>query len=296
MPDILVVDDSDGDRAIVLRLLSKDSKLRIEAAGDGAEALEKIAARPPDVIVTDLRMPRIDGLQLVDRVSSDYPEIPVILMTANGSEEVALEALELGAAGYVPKVQLPEKLLSTVAEVLALSRASRSHQRLIDCLQSTKFEFQLDNDPQLIPALVDLVQQMLAGVQLCDANGRVRVAVALEEALLNALYHGNLELGRQDLKKDAAADSLAAERRSQPPYRDRRIHFAADISTTFARFTVRDEGPGFDLKEIPNPRQAENVERCAGRGLLLMQTFMDEVRFNDAGNEVTMEVDVLKTR
>ena len=55
-----------------------------------------------------------------------------------------------------------------------------------------------------------------------------------------------------------------------------------------ARFTIRDEGPGFDPAMLSNPTQAENLERCSGRGLLLMRMFMDEVTFNSIGNEVTL--------
>lgn len=278
-------------------MLSKDSSLNVQTARHGGEALEMIAVEMPNLVVTDLRMPQIDGLELVERVRRDYADIPVILMTAHGSEQTAVEALRRGAAGYVSKVRLPEQLLATVRDVLALAQASRSHQRLFDCLTRSEFEFQIDNDPQLIPAVVDLVQQNVARVALCDANGRMRIAVALEEALSNALYHGNLEIGRQQMPAggDGAVASLAELRRKQLPYADRKIHFAAEISTTRAQFIVRDEGPGFDLSEIPDPHEAGNVERCHGRGLMLMQTFMDEVRFNETGNEVTMEVHVLAT-
>lgn len=293
MPRVLVVDDSEMDREIVSRILGKDSSLQLEMANDGARALDLIEKQPPELVLTDLRMPKVDGLQLVESVRNGHAEIPIILMTAHGSEEIAIEALRRGAASYVPKAQLAKRLLMTVNDVLLLSQASRSNRRLINCLTHTTFHFQLDNDPQLIPALVDLLQQMLAGVQLCDANSRVRIAVALEEALSNALYHGNLEISREELAAPSATP-LADLRRRQPPYCHRQIHVLADISASQARFVIRDEGTGFDLTDIPDPQNAENVERFAGRGLMLMQTFMDEVRFNDAGNEVTLEVQVLK--
>ena len=53
-------------------------------------------------------------------------------------------------------------------------------------------------------------------------------------------------------------------------------------------YVIRDEGPGFDPQEIPDATDPANIEKPFGRGLLLMQTFMDEIRFNDSGNEVTM--------
>ena len=70
--------------------------------------------------------------------------------------------------------------------------------------------------------------------------------------------------------------------------RIRRIHVLVTLSPSEARFVIRDEGPGFDPESVPDPTDPANLERESGRGLLLMRTFMDEVRFNQAGNEVTL--------
>ena len=78
--------------------------------------------------------------------------------------------------------------------VLTLARAGRGHERLISCLAKTEFDFVLDNDPALIDPLVDLVQQMVSGMNLVDFTGRLQIGVALKEAILNALFHGSLEI------------------------------------------------------------------------------------------------------
>jgi anti-sigma regulatory factor (Ser/Thr protein kinase) len=72
------------------------------------------------------------------------------------------------------------------------------------------------------------------------------------------------------------------------PYSQRRIHVKARYSPDSAVFCIRDEGPGFNRQELPDPTDPSNIERPCGRGLLLMQTFMDEVEYNSSGNEVTM--------
>ncbi len=54
------------------------------------------------------------------------------------------------------------------------------------------------------------------------------------------------------------------------------------------RFVIRDEGPGFDHRKVSDPTQAENLDRVSGRGLLLIHSFMDEVSYNDRGNEITL--------
>ncbi len=116
--NILVVDDSHVERLLVEGLLRKNPDFRVEQAENGKEALDRLAVRPSDVVVTDLVMPDMDGLELVRAVRRGHREIPVILMTAYGDETIAVEALEAGAASYVPKSQRAERLLETVNRVV----------------------------------------------------------------------------------------------------------------------------------------------------------------------------------
>ena len=97
MPKILVVDDSSVDRRIAGGLLEKIEEFNVAFAGDGEDALARIQDSPPDVVVTDIRMPQMDGLALVEAVRRDFPLVPVIIMTSEGSEELALKALQAGA-------------------------------------------------------------------------------------------------------------------------------------------------------------------------------------------------------
>lgn len=294
MPTILVVDDSAVDRRLVGGLLEKKLVCTIASAANGLEALARIKDAQPDLIVTDITMPVMDGLELVKAVRTHHPNLPVILMTAHGSETLAVEALECGAASYVPKSQLAAKLPATAEEVLARARAVRSREHLLGCLTSSEFSFSLHNDAALIDPLVDLVQKMVAGMRLCDFTGRLQMAVALKEAILNALFHGNLEIGMEPThegedellqEKDL---SLVDQRRSQPPYCNRRIWVHVKLAPAEARFVVRDEGPGFDVGAVPDPSDASVLDGERGRGMSLMRTFMDELSYNPTGNEVTM--------
>jgi ABC-type oligopeptide transport system ATPase subunit len=118
---------------------------------------------------------------------------------------------------------------------------------------------------------------------------RMRIGVALQEAILNAIDHGNLEVSSDLRQQDEAVFSdLIKLRREQPPYQGRRVHFDVKISAREARYTIRDDGPGFDVKALPDPGATENLEKMGGRGLLLIRTFMDEVWHNDRGNTITM--------
>jgi anti-sigma regulatory factor (Ser/Thr protein kinase) len=124
---------------------------------------------------------------------------------------------------------------------------------------------------------------------LLGEGERLRVGVALEEALLNAAYHGNLEVKSELREQDCTLYyDLARERTRMRPYCERSIYVDVDLTEDRVRYVVRDEGPGFDPRTLPDPTDPANIDRPCGRGLLLMRTFMDDVEYNGTGNEVTM--------
>jgi CheY-like chemotaxis protein len=283
------VDDSPVDRRLAGSLLEKNFECSVRYAADGKEALQHLADDLPDLVLTDLQMPAMNGLELVAAIKKDYPLVPVILMTAQGSEEIAAQALRQGAASYVPKKNLTEDLPTTVLRILHGSFEDRTHPQLMHYLESSESVFVLNNDPALIKLLAAHLQQMLRCLPLADETERLRVGVALEEALLNACYHGNLEVGAALGKADRQAqEQLAQQRLVEAPYRDRRIRVTAKITRTEAVFVIQDEGPGFDVSALPVAANVPDGEQCVGRGVILMRTIMDEVRYNDAGNEVTL--------
>ncbi|MCY2989438.1 MAG: response regulator [Planctomycetota bacterium] len=288
---VLVVDDSSTDRCLVGALLREIPNLRVEFATNGREALQRIRRRPPDLVITDLVMPDVDGLELVSQVGQQYPLLPVILMTSSGSEDLASRAVKSGARGYVPKTALSRVLPGTVERLLTLAHEKREQRRLLESITATELTLVLkDNDTSLIEHLIDFVGICLRNAGLCTEGGETLVCLALEEALQNAFLHGNLEIGSalRDSSGDQEFAELVETRRTCSPYRDRRVSATISVSPRAAKFVVRDEGPGFDPSQVPDPTAPEHLEKLCGRGLLLMRSFMDEVTFNTKGNEVTL--------
>jgi CheY-like chemotaxis protein len=284
---LLVVEPSpETQRQIEQGVAKRNWKVR--TAGDGVEALEVLAQYPVHVVLTATLLPRMDGLQLVRALQDRFPLAPVILLTDPGAEQLALKALQEGAASYIPRKYLHVYLPDTVDQVHA-AVCPAHHERLFECLRQRESAFALENDPDLIPLLIAHFQEQLAPLQLCDTNAQIRVGIALEEALLNGLYHGNLQID-SELREDGSQTfyQLARDRQRQLPYCDRRLHVRAEMSRTEAAYVVRDEGPGFNPHTLPDPRDPANLEKASGRGLFLIRTFMDEVRYNDTGNEITL--------
>lgn len=289
LPLILVVEDSQLEQRYVGKLLAGYNEWRVAFARNGAEALAAVEREPPAAVLTDIQMPVMDGLALVQTLRERFPLVPVVLMTGSGSERVAVEALRAGAADYVPKQALAQDLGPVLERVLSVRQAEYRRFRVLAGMTGRSSQFVLENDPLLVPPLVALFRQDLIEVGLCDLTGATRTGIALEEALLNAIYHGNLEVSSELREQgDAAFHALAAERRRSPPYRDRRVRVAARVSPRRAAFVVADEGPGFDVAKLPDPTDLEHVLRPCGRGILLMRAFMSEVRYNETGNRVTL--------
>lgn len=288
MTTVLVVDDSPVDCKLAGGLLQRDSPWDVIFAANGVRALEQIELHIPDLVLTDMQMPEMDGLELVSTIRSEYPLIPVILMTAQGSEEIAVKALQRGAASYVSKRKLATDLVNTVQLVLSAAGENRSYNQLMNRLVSSECQFVLENNISLIASAVQYLQEAVTSLRICSDADRLRVGVALEEALLNAYYHGNLEVSSELREQDHQAYyDLAKERTEMSPFRERRIHVSATFSPEQAVYVIRDEGEGFDASTIPDPTDPANLDKPCGRGRLLMQTFMDEVIYNDVGNEVT---------
>lgn len=282
MPKLLIVDDALADRVRVSGIASRWNDCTILEADNGQTAMAQIEEHLPDLILTDLHMPEMNGLELVSAVKQDFPNIPVVLMTAQGSEEIAAEALRHGAASYVPKIRLGDDLLPTLSRVYTASLDADSQSRVMHYLSTAETEFVIPSDVALIKSCVARILDMLRCLPLGDEADRLRVGIAVEEAALNACYHGNLEVKTEVGHEPSKYEEVALQRMYEQPYYNRRIRIRSSITPEQAVFTVCDDGSGFDVGSIMANRELQ------GRGLTLMHSVMDEVEFSDNGSEVRM--------
>ncbi|HUR25031.1 MAG TPA: response regulator [Candidatus Thermoplasmatota archaeon] len=130
-PRLLLVDDEpDILRSLELLLLRSRPRLEVLTAANGAEALLRLESTPVDLVVTDYRMPKLDGLRLVRTVRERWPDRPSLLLTAYPDLDLAIEALNAGhVRRFFVKPVEPVKLLATIDELVAKAYAAR--QRLV---------------------------------------------------------------------------------------------------------------------------------------------------------------------
>jgi CheY-like chemotaxis protein len=287
MSHLLVVDDSWVDRTLAGKLLAKNADWTVAYASNGKEAVEQFSQQTPNLVVTDLQMPEMNGLELVELIRDQHPTIPVVLMTGFGSDEIAREAIAKGAASYVPKNELAADLADTVGRLLATAERQDIRNRLQD--SESDFDCEFENDLQKLSAFTQELRQTIADRGMFHENECLRFATAVDEALMNAYFHGNLEIDSKlrELDNNAFHD-LANQRRREDPYRNRHIGVHVRINPDQVAVTIHDEGPGFDQRNLPDPTDHEYLDRPYGRGILLMKTFADAVRYNEVGNAVTL--------
>ena len=129
MARILIVDDEERMRHLLSIMLSRRG-YHVEQAGDGVEALEMIGATPYDMIVTDIKMPRMDGVELLKRVMEMDTPSPVVFITAFATVESAVEAMRQGAVDYIIKPFEEDRIVLTVERTLGLSRIMAENRNL----------------------------------------------------------------------------------------------------------------------------------------------------------------------
>ena len=128
MVRVLVADDSASIRILLKDVLSMENYDIVGEAVDGADALEKYEQLQPDVLLLDLAMPKMSGLEVLEQLQPKYPQMKVIVITANGSEQVYKECKKYGAIGYIDKPFDFKDVLAQIEEVTKLITIEKSQE------------------------------------------------------------------------------------------------------------------------------------------------------------------------
>lgn len=293
MAAILLAEDSPTHTALIRSVLEED-KHAVTCTSDGCEALEAIKQAPPDLLVTDLRMPEMNGLELVQKVSEQFPTVPSVVVTARGSENLAVDALALGAANFVPKNSLHGLLNHVIRMTLRMAEVDSIYRRFSGQLDHPEFSFTLDNRPTSIePAVLFIVQSLAAGGRM-NTNKRIRVGTAVASALFNSICYGNLEIKDDEnfasrmLAGEDDGESAWRQRADSEPYASRGVQLNVSIGDNDTRIQVSHDGPGRMTRMTPAPGTPESFELEQCRGLVLMTSFVDDVHFHSDYSEVVM--------
>jgi CheY-like chemotaxis protein/anti-sigma regulatory factor (Ser/Thr protein kinase) len=266
---LLVVDDDRATRHLIRSLLRR-AGFATAAARDGAEALALLRARRFDLLLLDVWMPRLTGLELLDRLEKRKRRPRVIVLTSDDAPETLLKAVRRRAFTYLHKPVDPVTLLQTVREALKAPEAPP-----IEVVSARSDWVEL-----IVPCTRDAAERLQNVMTRLDADlapdVRESIAFAFRELLLNAIEWG----GRLDPNRKVRIAYLRARR--------------------MLLYRIADPGQGFDLERLPHaaiayPRDVPTAHmqvredqgmRPGGFGLLMVRASVDELLYNETRNEV----------
>jgi diguanylate cyclase (GGDEF)-like protein/PAS domain S-box-containing protein len=225
MEEILVIDDSEQISSLLAHTILPQQHYAVRTAATGWDGLVQVRQRRPDLILLDLQLPDASGLQMLRRISELDATIPVILMTAHGSEQVAVDAFRLGARNYVIKPFSEDEIIVAIERALSEQRLQREKQGLNQALQQrVREQTILSAIGKSITALLDLEQVLEriveAGVYLTRAEEGMLLLVDRDSGEMYLRAAKNLGEDRVQCFRVPINDSFAGQVfRTQQPLR-----------------------------------------------------------------------------
>jgi serine/threonine-protein kinase RsbW len=264
---VLVVEDSKTMQKYLLNLLSREN-YQVEVASDGKAGIQLfqqglVDGNPFDIVMTDVVMPGMSGLEVLKQVKTLNYDTVVVVLTSDANVETAIEALNLGANNFLHKPPNSEEILNVMWRAMKHREIFLENEELNPFTERT-IHIQI---PSQLKFIQGIAHNIIADAKLMGYNERElrdKIPVTVDEAVTNAIKHGNKF------------------------QEDKYVTIDVSMNTDRIQIVVADEGPGFDVKAVPDPTDPMNFLKPSGRGILFMHIGMDVVRYNEKGNVLTL--------
>ncbi len=273
MPHVLIVDDEVNIRRVLAAMLKREG-YEVTTAADGEQALAVLHRTPVHVVVTDLVMPRLGGMELLRRVSQDFPDVPVILITAHGSVDSAVAALKAGAFDYITKPFEQDELKKVIAKA---ARAHDLERQNLHALLGDGDRPPLVGDSPSMRTIYEMVARVADTPSTVLITGESGTG---KELVAKALHRSSSRRDKPLIKVNCAAipkDLIESEL-----FGYEKGAFTGAVASKPGRFELADGGTLFldEIGEIPVEMQVKLLRA------------LQESEFERVGGIKTLQVDV----
>jgi len=290
---ILIVDDEQIIRNVLKRKLEQTTSFTVFTADDGVPALELFKSQHIDLVISDLLMAEMNGIELLRNLKQLNPHVPVIIITGYGTLDDAIEAIHLGAEDFIKKPFDISDVIETIEKTFRKMAEEADQREIIKFITSEDIQIEIPSDFEYLNTVINYIFSHLRARWLVSDEDLHDVKVCLYEGLSNAFEHGNLGIsGAEKIlmleQSQQTWKDFLMQRMQEKPYCDRRIRVGLRINEVQMEVCITDEGGGFDYATRTAEADPEELFRSSGRGLLLIQSLMDEMSFNTCGSEIRM--------
>jgi CheY-like chemotaxis protein len=296
-PLALVVDDVPEIREI-LGTRARHRGFDVAEASDGAMGVQLARERHPDLILLDLQLPKMNGLEALAEIREHDPHVAVVIVAAAPDPAVLRRALDLGAVNFVCKPFDPAEIDFVLDRVFRAVVQDHDLRPVQDIVSGRTTTLSFLGQPSALARIVAWLGRELTWVYPGYDLPLPEIKLALYETLANAVEHGNLgityDLKTQAMEQPGGMEELIRRRLADPVLGSRKVHVKVEYLGDRVVYRVRDEGDGFNPKALYEKPLADTTA-LHGRGIALVRHYMDEVTWNPRGTEICM-VHKLKVR
>ncbi|OQY04505.1 MAG: hypothetical protein B6I20_02960 [Bacteroidetes bacterium 4572_117] len=283
---VLVVEDDYGSREYLLNLVRLEG-YEVRAVENGEEGLAEYKSFDPDIIISDIQMPIMDGLQMLNIIRKDKSDTIFIITTAFGTEDYAIEALRLGANNYLKKPIKSQSLIKLLNKYKLLIESHKLAKKAEGKLLKKDLSLEFITNIKHIPSIIS---QLIAEIDIkLDDSEITNIELGLDELITNSMEHGNLGISFNEKVKasnDNTILELYDEKMKIPKFSRRKLKVRYKLRPKFCEWVITDEGKGFDWRLIPDPTKGAQLMELNGRGIFITHFLFDEMEYLGKGNKV----------
>lgn len=286
---ILVVDDNPIYRRLLTEIVSS-KKINFLEASDGEIGLDMFKKHLPDVVICDVFMPKLNGLDLLKAIKRIKPDTFVIMVTVHDFEDWIIEALESGASNFLKGPVTHKELSMLIDKYYEIVKNRSFSKNFISIIKEKQLTLKFNSDIMSVPNIVDYI--------LRETGNRINISerfgfeLGLNELITNSIEHGNMEISSEEKKTAIENNKLLQLYKSkfkEPEIANRTITVKLNISKEIIELEIIDEGKGFDRQNICDPLKAVNAKELVGKGIFLSKHYFDEMEYIGKGNIVRIK-------